>query len=103
MAQARFCKIVDADISDETGAGDGAYDLLDVSGTPDEVAKEIAGSLKECDILRGGKVALLADEGQALTLTICIRITAEKPEEENDCPECQRSFGPNYSGPCEHE
>ena len=26
----------------------------------------------------------------------------EDEKDPNDCPECGRSFGPNYTGPCEH-
>lgn len=26
----------------------------------------------------------------------------EQSDDPNGCPECGRSFGPNYTGPCEH-
>jgi len=34
----------------------------------------------------------------------CDNITIDLPAEDDTdtCPECQRSFGPHYSGPCNH-
>jgi len=32
----------------------------------------------------------------------CDNIAIELPDEDGDCPECSRSFGPHYAGPCSH-
>lgn len=46
----RQATIVGASIEDEGGRGDGAYSLLDVTGTPAEIGFEIACALKESDL-----------------------------------------------------
>lgn len=32
----------------------------------------------------------------------CDEADDDDSEYPNDCPECERSHGPNYSGPCNH-
>jgi len=66
----RYCRVVGASIVDQQGRGDGAYNLLDVHGTPEQVGANIAASLKESDL---SSVA----EG-ALTLTVTIEISADR-------------------------
>src|SRR5262252_6471985 len=46
----RYCRVVGASIVDQQGRGDGAYDLHDVKGTPEEVGAKIAASLKESSL-----------------------------------------------------
>ncbi len=71
----RQCKITNGWVGDsETCAADGAYDLLDVSGTPEEIGKAIADSLRESDIMQGRDL-LLADRGADIFLTVTIRIS----------------------------
>ena len=38
------------------------------------------------------------------TITVCPNdyVNTARLTEETHCPECQRSFGPHYQGPCEH-
>lgn len=69
---ARTCTIVDGSIEDEDGKGDGAYTLLDVTGTPDEVGLAIAAGLRDCDLVCG-KVSLL-DAGKDVFLTLRIKV-----------------------------
>jgi hypothetical protein len=69
----------------------------------------------------GGREAYAAQCRAALGYTVCA--TCDEPFDEdtsdadaparfcssaceadapNDCPECSRSYGPHYAGPCEH-
>lgn len=79
---ARFCVIDMASIEDEDGAGDGAYGLHDVCGTPEEIGKAIAETLAECDMSMGPAWSYI-DNGEPLYLNIRIKVAAEakgKPE-----------------------
>lgn len=78
MKGQRPCHIVSASIEEENGAGDGAYDLLDVAGTPDEIGKAIADSLKETDLYSGRRPSAI-DAGLDLYLTVKIKF--RKPEQ----------------------
>ena len=46
MQGERLCHIVSASVEEENGAGDGAYDLFDTVGTPDEIGKAIQAGLQ---------------------------------------------------------
>lgn len=67
----RICQIVSGSVEDETGAGDGAYDLHDVVGTPEEIGKAVADSLKEGDLFRGQKSSI--DDSRAIFLNLRIK------------------------------
>lgn len=69
---ARFCSIENASIELPDGGGDGAYDLLDVAGTPEEVGAKIAESLKESFLMSGDKC--YPDDGE-IFITLRIKIT----------------------------
>ena len=68
----RQCTIESASIEDADGKGDGCYDLIDFTGTPEETAKAIASSLRDGD-LASGNTCTIDDNGQALYLTVRIR------------------------------
>lgn len=70
----RECKIISGSLEVESGAGDGAYDLLDVEGTPEEVGQAIGESLALCDIMTGGCDSILAG-GTDLFLNLRIKIS----------------------------
>lgn len=75
----RRCVIVDASIEDAEGHGDGAYDLLDVEGTPKHVGRAIASSLAESDLVQGGRDGVCAlKAGKPLFVTVRIRIDPEQ-------------------------
>lgn len=80
MQGQRLCHIVSASVEEENGAGDGAYDLLDVAGTPDEIGKAIADSLKEADLFSGRRPSAI-DAGLELYLTVRIQFCG--PEATN--------------------
>lgn len=69
----RICQIVDGSVELENGAGDGAYDLFNVVGTPDDIGKAIAESLKECDLFSGGTHSEI-EAGQDLYLNVRIKL-----------------------------
>jgi hypothetical protein len=71
----RHCVIDSASIELENGAGDGAYDLLDVSGTPDEIGKAIADSLRDSDMSRGPEWFFLKDGDGELYLNVRIKFS----------------------------
>lgn len=72
MPSQRLCRIVSGSVEEENGAGDGAYDLFDVVGTPDEIGKAIADSLKEADLYSGRRSSAI-DAGHDLYLTVRIK------------------------------
>lgn len=89
---ARFCHIESASIIDSNDAGDGAYDLIGVEGSPEEVGAEILKALKECDLSAGIHGSLL-DKGETLTLSIHVKIRkigldlgADVPSIDRDTP-----------------
>jgi hypothetical protein len=47
----RYCKIESASIELANGAGDGAYGLLGVIGSPEQIGNAIAEELTEGDML----------------------------------------------------
>lgn len=54
---------------------DGAYDLLDVEGTPEAVGKAIGEALKATDICHGRDMSgIIEDEDGELYLTVKVRI-----------------------------
>lgn len=70
----RTCKIIDGQVGKTPAADDdGAYDLLDVEGTPEEVGKAIADSLAEADLFGGGQGTYL-ERGQPIYINITIRL-----------------------------
>lgn len=72
----RYCKIITAEITElNSSAGDGAYDLHDVSGTPQEVGNKIGDCLAEIDLMRGGRKYLLEDCQEDLVLNLSVRIS----------------------------
>lgn len=68
----RFCHIQSASIVDRNDAGDGAYDLLGVGGSPEEVGAAITRALKETDLAAGSRSLL--DSGEVIRLNIHIDI-----------------------------
>src|SRR5687767_4954845 len=68
----RICQIVDGSLLDAEGRGDGAYDLLDVAGTPEEIGKAIADSLREADLGNGSNGDVLEGQGRDLFLELRI-------------------------------
>jgi hypothetical protein len=71
----RHCKIITGSVGDDESAdGDGAYDLLDVEGTPEEVGKAIADSLREGFMIRGTRGPCFPDDAPMfirLTVRVC--------------------------------
>jgi hypothetical protein len=79
----RICTIINGSVGgDRDAADDGAYDLLDATGTPEEIGKAIADSLRECDLLRGGRTSFLEDMKQPVYLNITIRVEPEGWEDD---------------------
>jgi len=73
----RFVFVSSASVEDVHGAGDGCYDLHDVCGTPEEVAKAIGDSLATIDLssLRGGSSL---ENGQDIYVNLRLRIVSPK-------------------------
>ncbi len=69
----RDCIITDASIELQNGAGDGAYSLLDVHGTPDDIGKAVADALREGDMCQGPTNAIIEDCDGELYLTMRIK------------------------------
>jgi hypothetical protein len=71
----RLCEIVDGGITVEDGTGDGAYNLVDVTGTPDDIGKAVAEYLKTADLWCGSKNGdyLASAAGMALYLDVRIK------------------------------
>lgn len=69
----RNCVIEFADIEDERGAGDGAYSLHDLTGEPEEIGKQIAAALADCDLGAVGEPGAV-ERGESVVLTIKIRV-----------------------------
>ncbi len=70
----RVCEITNASCEDAEGRGDGAYSLLDVSGSPEEIGKAIADALKEGDLGSGNRSAI--NDGKELFLNVRIKFKA---------------------------
>lgn len=68
----RIITITDGAIEDGEGRGDGAYDLLDVSGTPAEIGHAIAASLALVGLSGGSRD--LPSDSEPLYLSLRIRI-----------------------------
>jgi hypothetical protein len=80
----RICHIVDATIELEDGGGDGAYDLFDRVGSPDDIGKLIAASLKEADLLSGRRLlGAVEDRGQDAYLVLKIKFS-KTPQTRKD-------------------
>lgn len=80
----RHCAIVSASIEDASGGGDGAYDLLDVTGSPAQIAKAIKDCLKYADMCRGPDWTYIGDGDAELYLNVRIKFGRHyvTPEEE---------------------
>jgi hypothetical protein len=76
----RSCTIDGASIETEEGIGDGAYSLLDVAGTPDEIGHAIAEALKEGDL--GTRDESCLDKGP-LFLNVRIKFWKEQEYESS--------------------
>lgn len=74
----RLCLIESASIVDANDAGDGAYDLHGEVGTPDEIGKAIAESLKTIDLFQGKSLPSRLAAGHDLFLVLRIKIAAPK-------------------------
>jgi hypothetical protein len=69
----RLCHIEHAMLEEAPGgAGDGAYDLFDQTGSPEDIGKAIADCLKTSD-LWSGRGASTLDYGRDLFLTVRIK------------------------------
>lgn len=77
----RYCKIESACIETANGAGDGAYGLLGVRGTPEEIGRAIAEDLELSDMTRGPTETLIADRDDELYLTVRIRFARHELED----------------------
>jgi hypothetical protein len=74
----RMCHVEYASIgTEESPDADGAYDLHDIEGTPEEIGKAIADSLKDADVYRGGSYSLI-ESGHELVLNLRIRLWIEE-------------------------
>lgn len=69
----RLCLIESASIVDSNDAGDGAYDLHGETGTPEEIGKAIADSLKTSDLYQGRALPSRIDAGDDLYLVLRIK------------------------------
>lgn len=69
----RLCLIESASVVDSNDAGDGAYDLHDQTGTPDEIGKAIADSLKTTDLFQGRALSSRLAAGDDLFLILRIK------------------------------
>jgi hypothetical protein len=90
VAHERYCKIVDGSVGTGPSADDdGAYDLFNRAGTPDEIGKAIADSLKTTDLL-GGRGWHIEENGGCAFVRLTIRIAPNRavhdalPEYEDD-------------------
>ena len=78
----RFCKIIDASVELADGGGDGAYDLHDVTGGPEEIGAAIAASLKETEMMHGKTWS--PNDGQPLYLILKIKFAEEPVDDEGE-------------------
>lgn len=70
----RHCEVVEASVGHTRAADDdGAYDLFDVEGAPDDVGLAVAESLQELDLLRGGNWSYI-ENGADIYLNVIIRV-----------------------------
>jgi hypothetical protein len=67
----RLCGIVYGAVEMADGGGDGAYDLHDIVGTPEEIGAAITKSLQETSLMRGQTDVL--EEGGELYLVVKIK------------------------------
>lgn len=74
----RYATITDGSLEGADGDGDGAYDLLDVSGTPDEMGARIGAYLATAGLDCGSDGDLPSDT-EPVFLTLRIRIDAVAP------------------------
>lgn len=85
----RVCRVVEGGVEGADGGGDGAYDLFDVSGSPDAIGRAIAQSLAETDMMQGSTM-MIRDGGQALYLTLKIKFYDPRTHSPDDtlCARC---------------
>lgn len=83
MPKFRLCHIVDGSVEDSVGAGDGAYDLFDLIGTPKEIGQAIAESLATTDLLFGRDFRGLLETGQSVFLCLRIEISQAVEDEQS--------------------
>lgn len=88
MPNSRQCHIVSAFLEKENASGDGAYDLFDLVGTPEEIGKAIADSIKAADLF-SGRCPSAIDAGHDLFLTVKIKFC--KPEATQEKEETTQS------------
>lgn len=69
----RFCRIVSASVEKADGGGDGAYDLHEVSGSPDKIGEAIADSLDKTEMMCGARSDWLPNDGADLYLVLKIK------------------------------
>jgi hypothetical protein len=74
----RLCHIVAATVETANGAGDGAYGLHDVAGSPEEIGHAIAQELAALDMMQGS--SMLIEKGHDLCLNIRIKFWGLKKE-----------------------
>lgn len=92
MHERRTCEIVfagigtsDQDLLPIVDCDDGAYDLHEVRGTPAEIGKAIADSLRDSDLFHGTPMkARVDDEGDTLYLTIKIKFYLSTAQDEDE-------------------
>lgn len=73
MDAKRYCKIESASVELANGGGDGAYGLLGIEGSPEDIGKAIAEELATGDMSQGPAHLLIADGDDELYLTVRIR------------------------------
>jgi hypothetical protein len=73
---ARLCQIVAASLENASGAGDGAYDLHDVTGTPETIGKAIVESLQTGDLYSSRRPSAI---GAGEDLYLCLKIKFCEP------------------------
>lgn len=67
----RLCGIVYGAIEDAQGRGDGAYDLLDIVGTPKQIGDAIASSLEQSSLMTGCRDII--EEGGDVYLVVKVK------------------------------
>ena len=79
----RYCRIIDGSVgSDTNAADDGAYDLFQVAGTPEELGAMIADSLNASE-LYGGECGSYVENGIPIYLKLTIRIAPSQAVDES--------------------
>ena len=69
----RYCAIVGGSIEDQHCRGDGAYGLLGLNGSIEDVCRQLAEQMADCD-LSGADGDLINDLGEELYLNVTFKI-----------------------------